>query len=195
MKTKVAMAISLAGVLAAGTAAALVNTRVLNGGSSSLSADAPETPGSNATEIVAPAVAGAAAPVPAGVANSPTEATYTVGNAGNVTLDTAGDVLTVAAAAPAAGWTLTQSEIDDSGSNAEVKFQSGSVEVEFHANLLYGVVRTSVESHDLSTTNGSVAENSGFDDQQATDSVQGGDDSGHGSDDGESNDRGGGGDD
>ena len=131
--------------------------------------------------------------VPASVANSPTQATYAVGSSGTVTLDTAGDVLTVAAAAPAAGWTLVQSESDDGGSNAEVKFQSGTVEVEFHANLLYGVVRTSVESHDLTTTNGSVAEDSGFDDQQSTDStVQSGDDSGHSSDDGGGDDRGGG---
>jgi hypothetical protein len=189
MKTKVAVAISLAGVLAAGTAAALVNTRVLNGGSSSTPSAAAETQPGNAAEILAPNVSTPVVSVPASVVNSPTQATYAVGSSGTVTLDTAGDVLTVAAAAPAAGWTIIESESDEGGTNAEVKFQNGTVEVDFHANLLYGVVRTSVESQDLSTTNGTVSGGSGFDDQQIGDddsgqaTVPGGDDDGGGGDD------------
>jgi hypothetical protein len=165
MKTKVAMAISLAGVLAAGTAAALVNTRVLNGGSTSApSAGAASTSRSTATDIAAPNVSAPMESVPSSVANSPTQATYAVGTSGTVTLDTAGDVLTVAAAAPAPGWTVAQSEKDETESNVEVKFQNGSVELDFHANLLYGVVRTSVETHDLSAASSTVA-GSGSDDQ------------------------------
>lgn len=177
MKTKVAMAISLAGVLAAGTAAALVNTRVLNGGSdSALSAEAPlaqqTTPGVVVSPVSTPAVTVPAA----GVVTSPSQATYAIGDSGTVTLDTASDVLTIAAVTPAAGWTVTQSEMGD-GSNAEVKFQAGNVEVEFQANLLYGVVRTSVESHDLSSTNGTVGGISGSDDEQSgQDARRGGDD-------------------
>ena len=188
MKTKVAMAISLAGVLAAGTAAALVNTRVLNGGSNSgLSAGAPQTEQTTPSDAVSPAISTPAATVPAaGVVTPPTQATYAIGESGTVTLDTAGDVLTIAAVTPAAGWTVTQSEIGD-GSNAEVKFQAGSVEVEFQANLLYGVVRTSVETHDLSSTSDSVSGSSGVDDEQSgEDSRQGGgddDDGGSGGDD------------
>ena len=187
MKTKVAMAISLAGVLAAGTAAALVNTRVLNGGSNSaLSAGAPQTQETTPSDAVSPTISTPAAAVPAaGVATPPTQATYAIGDSGTVTLDTAGDVLTIAAVTPAAGWTVTQSEIGD-GSNAEVKFQAGSVEVDFQANLLYGVVTTSVESHDLSTTGTSMGESNGFDDNAPNDSVVlqgGGDDDGGGGDD------------
>jgi hypothetical protein len=190
MKTKVALAISLAGVLAAGTAAALVNTRVLNGGSTSaLSPGAAVAQQTSATGVAAPNVATPDVSLPpASVPGSPTQATYAVASSGTVTLDTAGDVLTVAAAAPAPGWTVTQSESDDSGTNAEVKFQNGSVEVDFHGNLLYGVVRTSVDSHDLSTTNGSVADVSGVDDQSGSDgtvpgSIPGGGDDGSGGDD------------
>lgn len=176
MKTKVAMAISLAGVLAAGTAAALVNTRVLNGGSTSaLSASAPQTQQTTPSDSVSPAISTPAAAVPAaGVAPSETQATYAIGESGTVTLDTAGDMLAIAAVTPAAGWTVTQSEIGD-GSNAEVKFQAGNLEVEFQANLLYGVVRTSVESHDLTSTSDSVAGSNGFDD----DHESGDDDGGH----------------
>lgn len=182
MKTKVALVLSLSGVLAAGTAAALVNTRVLNGGSTSgVSAAAPkvlETPGA-ATTAPTPTTA-----VPGTVgAVLPTQATYSIGQSGTVTLDTAGDALTVAAVAPASGWIVTQSGSDDA-SNAAVTFQSGTIEVEFHANLVFGVVRTSVDSHDLSTTNTSVGGNSGFDDHQSgDDDGRGGDDDGGGGDD------------
>lgn len=182
MKTKVAMVLSLSGVLAAGTAAALVNTRVLNGGSTSgVSAAAPkvmQTPGGlAATTATTPTAA-----VPGTVgAVSPTQATYSIGQSGTVTLDTAGDALTVAAVAPASGWIVTQSGSDDA-SNAAVTFQSGTIEVEFHANLVFGVVRTSVDARDLSTTNSSVGGNSGFDDHQSgsDDGSRGGDDDGGG---------------
>jgi hypothetical protein len=186
MKTKVAMAISLAGVLAAGTAAALVNTSVLNGGSSSpLAANAPLTQSTSPSAALSPAVDAPVVPAAQAPAASATQATYAIGESGTVTLDTAGDVLAVVAVTPAAGWTVTQSEAVDRA-NAEVKFQSGTVDVEFHANLVYGVVRTSVESHDLSATNGSVAGDS---------SQSGLDDSGVGGEDGGNGGDGGGGDD
>jgi len=171
MKTKVAMAISLAGVLAAGTAAALVNTQVLNGGSSGGGlADAAAAEQTIPTTIVTSAAdqslqpSSTIAEQPA-VAPSPTQAVYAIGDAGTVTLDTAGDVLTIVATSPAPGWAITQSEVDD-GRNAEVKIAAGNVEVEFHANLLYGVVNTSFETHDLSAPNSSVSggEDEGGDD-------------------------------
>jgi hypothetical protein len=164
IKTKVAMAISIAGVLAAGSAAALVNTQVLSGSStpSFVSvADAPRSqlPAPSSTEVAAAstptvtAAAGvAASPAPVG---STTQAVYAIGGSGNVTLDTAGDVLTIVAVTPADGWTVTKSEMHQP-TGAEVKFQSGTTEVDFRANLLLGVVTTSVESHDDSSTNTSV---------------------------------------
>jgi hypothetical protein len=175
MKTKVAMAISLSGVLAAGTAAALVNTQVLNGGSSgarlAAAVDVQDTiPASSATTGEGPSVTiGGGAPV---ASPSPTQATYAIGEAGTVTLDTANGVLSIVAVTPAQGWVVSQSESDDSG-NAEVKFESGDQQVEFHANLLYGVVNTSIESDEASG-----------DDAATEDSVssQGGDDDDHGDD-------------
>ena len=69
-------------------------------------------------------------------------------------------MLTIVGVTPAEGWTVTKSEAQDA-TNVEVKFQSGTVEVEFHANLLFGVVTTSVESHDQSATNTSVDDHGG----------------------------------
>lgn len=159
MKTKVAMAISLAGVLAAGTAAALVNTHVLNGGTTApLAVNAPRAQQTAPAQTVSSpsgSVAQVVAAANGATVASATQATYAIGDSGTVTLDTVSDVLTVVAVTPAAGWTVTQSESSD-GSNAEVKFQSGTTEVAFQANLLYGVVRTSVETHDLSATANTV---------------------------------------
>lgn len=190
MKTKVAMAISLAGVLAAGTAAALVNTHVLNGGTASpLAFNAPQAQQTAPAQAVSPAATGSVAPV-AAAANAPaavasaTQATYAIGDSGTVTLDTVSDVLTIVAVTPAAGWTVTQSENSD-GSNAEVKFQSGSIEIAFQANLLYGVVRTSVETHDLSASTNTVGATGGDESPQGGDGsgLQGGGDDGGGGDD------------
>ncbi len=185
MKTKVAMAISLAGVLAAGTAAALVNTHVLNGGASApLALSAPQSQQSPPAQAVSSPAGGSTAPVPAAAnppaAASPTQATYAIGDSGTVTLDTAGDVLKIVAVTPAANWTVAQSETSDA-SNGEVKFQSGSTEVDFQANLLYGVVRTSVETHDLSATNNTVGASGGDDSGQGS-GLQGGEDGGGGDD-------------
>lgn len=156
------MAISLAGVLAAGTAAALVNTRVLNGGASgaavldavqvtSTSPAAGATNPSNATVAVEP---------PSG-AGSPTQATYAAREAGTVTLDTSNSILSIVAVTPAPGWQVVQAESD--GVNGEVKFQSSTTEVEFRANLLYGIVRTDVETNDLSGGSPSITGGEGED--------------------------------
>jgi hypothetical protein len=166
--------ISIAGVLVAGSAAALVNTQVLSGSASpsALVVDdaSPTQPSIDTTVsattpiITAPLVETAATPPPAPVA---TQAIYAIGTSGTVTLDTAGDVLTIIDVTPAQGWTITKSEREDS-TNVEIKFQSGSIEVEFHANLLFGVVTTSVESDDQSassnSTSNSVDDHGGDDD-------------------------------
>ena len=184
MKTKIAMVISIAGVLVAGSAAALVNAQVLGGTTSAspLVVDngvqtVPTTP----TVTLAPVVSSppVAATNPAAQAvTAATQAMYAVGDSGTVTLDTAGDVLTIVGVTPASGWTVTKSEAQDS-TNVEVKFQNGTTEVEFHANLLFGVVTPSVESHDASTTNSSVDASGGGSGQHGNDDA--GDD--HGGDD------------
>lgn len=192
MKTRIAMMISIAGVLVAGSAAALVNTQVLGGSTapSGLAVDAAQQSEQNApttTEASADTVptTSVVTVTPAVVAAQPTpvaastQAVYAIGTSGSVTLDTAGDVLTVVGVAPAAGWAVTQSENQDA-TNVEIKLQSGSVEAQFHANLLFGVVTTSIESNDASSPSVSVEDNHGGSGRGGG----GSDDSGgHGSDD------------
>jgi hypothetical protein len=162
MKTKVAMAISLAGVLAAGTAAALVNTQVLNGGSSGAAV-------LDAAQVTDPPRSGSAAPSdttvaaqPGATPNSPRQAMYPVGEAGTVTLDTSDSSLKIVAVNPAPGWSTVEAE--SNGVHAEVKLQSNTAEVEFRANLLYGVVTAAVETHDVSGDDASVSGGEGDDD-------------------------------
>ncbi|MEP7047642.1 MAG: hypothetical protein ABI949_13225 [Ilumatobacteraceae bacterium] len=160
MKTRVAMMISIAGVLVAGSAAALVNTQVLGGSSSPAGAAAANTVVAEAPVVTTPTVPSApsvSVESVAPAAASPSQASYSVGTSGMVTLDTAGDVLTIVNVVPAAGWTVSKSETDDA-TNVEVRFQSDGSEVDFHANLLFGVVTTSVESDDGSTPTGSIVQ-------------------------------------
>ena len=164
----------------AGSAAALVNTQVLSGNAEATpfeaqvdTTPAPPTtvaapvPDTTAVTTVAP-VASPAEVEPTVQPATSTQAVYAIGDS-TVTLDTAGDVLTIVNLTPAARWTVTKAETEDAN-NVEIKLQSGPTELEFHANLLFGVVSTSVETHDGSATASSVEDNHG-----------GG---GHGSDDG-----------
>jgi hypothetical protein len=180
------MAISIAGVLVAGSAAALVNTQVLGSNTSTtpVLADSGQQalPTDPTTVTVTPIVTTPVATTPTVPAQpvaavAATQAAYTAADAGTVTLDTAGDVLTIVAVAPAPGWTVTKSENEDS-KNVEVKFQNGAVEVEFNANMQFGVVSPSVERKDESATSNSVDDNGGS-------GRHGGDDDGddHGGDD------------
>jgi hypothetical protein len=171
---------SIAGVLIAGSAAALVNTQVLTGNASPSAFSVEPTSPSTTAEATQNVVV-STTPTTLEVATSPQvaaptsiQAVYAIGNAGSVTLDTSGDVLTIVGVAPAPGWTVTKSESSDA-STAEIKLQSGTIEVDFHANLLFGVVTTSVESSDASVTSNSV-------DDHVSGRHGGGDDSG-GSDD------------
>jgi hypothetical protein len=176
MKTKIAAALSLAGVLVAGSAAALVNTQVLQnntddattvpalaapagllvttttGVETSLPVDATSTTvlGGAPSTSVDSTVPVSSLPVgttPTAGA-TPTQAVYRIGDAGTVTLDTAGDRLTVVATAPGAGWQVGKVE-QRSPLDIEIYFRSATVELEFKANLLFGVVSTSVESRNV----------------------------------------------
>jgi hypothetical protein len=171
MKTKIAMAISIAGVLVAGSAAALVNTQVLGNNTSTtpvLADNGQVSQQPDPTSVtVAPVVTVGTTPAvvettPTTVSPSPvavtSQAVYTAGDGGTVTLDTTGDVLTIVGVAPTAGWTVTKSENEDA-TNVEVKFQNGTVEVEFHANLQFGIVSPSVETKDDAATSNSVDDN------------------------------------
>ena len=181
------MAISIAGVLVAGSAAALVNTQVLGGSTSAASPlvidnGSPAQDISPVTAATTETKAVAVAPTPAApAAPAATQAAYAIGEAGTVTLDTAGDMLRIVAVTPTDPWIVTKSETQGS-TDVEVRFQNGTTEVEFHANLLFGVVTTAVESHDSSATSNSTSnsvDNSG----SGSGRPAGGDDHGGGGDD------------
>ena len=190
MKTKIAMVISVAGVLVAGSAAALVNTQVLGGSTSAASPlvidngspaqdISPITVATSATTPVAVAPTTPEAPAAAPAATpTATQAVYAIGEAGTVTLDTAGDMLTIVAVTPTDPWIVTKSETQDS-TDVEVRFQNGTTEIEFHANLLFGVVTTAVDSHDSAATSNSTS-NSVDTSGSGSGSHSGGDDSTHG---------------
>ena len=185
MKTKIAMVISIAGVLVAGSAAALVNTQVLGGSTSAASplvihngSPAQQTTPTVtvATTATTPVAVAPATPVRPAAAPAPTQAVYAIGDAGTVTLDTAGDMLTIIAVTPTDPWIVTKSETQDS-TDVEIRFQNGTTEVEFHANLLFGVVATAVDSHDSSATSNSTSnsvDDSGSHSGGADDSSHGG---------------------
>ncbi|MEN9504200.1 MAG: hypothetical protein RI958_126 [Actinomycetota bacterium] len=151
MKTRVAAVLSIAGVLVAGSAAAMVNTQVLHG-----SAGAQTLPATSPTSTTT-AVAAAASTVPAStVAPSSslgassttapsTQAIYKVGDSGTVTLDTVGDVLTIVSVEPGLGWRVDEAEVENA-LEVEITFESDTLEVTFRAALLFGVVTTSVET-------------------------------------------------
>ena len=196
MKARLTAVLSLTGVLVAGTAAAVVNTQVLQStgtsGDDELVVDGPtESTPPDTTSVVTPSIPSADTAAP-----SPTQAAYQIGDAGVVVLDTAGDTLTIVSATPAAGWLLAEAEQKDP-LNIEVKFQSGPITVEFKANLLFGVVSTSVESEDANAPASSAGSATSIDDDDHGDNSGpggggddhsgpgggGSDDDGHGSDD------------
>jgi hypothetical protein len=203
MKGRITTVLSLTGVLVAGSAAALVNTQVLQNteskSSGQVTVGSPDTSNTSTPDTITTVdpVTGDVLPgsqvtkIQSNVL-TPTQAMYQIGDAGLVTLDTSGNVLTIVSVAPNAGWTVVKAE-NYSPVDIEVKLQNGSTIVEFKANLQAGVITTTVESKiednggttsgngsTVGTTPGSGTINDGDDDSHEDDS---GDDSGHGGDD------------
>lgn len=166
MKARITTVLSLTGVLVAGSAAALVNTQVLQGSA------VPNGAGEKVTIAVekfsdvadqnVPSVIGETTSPPApeppadpslAAAAVTTQAIYQIGDAGLVTVDTAGDVLTVVSAVPNPDWSVVQAQNVDAY-NIDVQFQMGTTLIEFRANLLFGVVGTSVVTTNLDTGSG-----------------------------------------
>ena len=156
MKARIATVLSLSGVLVAGSAAALVNNQVLQ------SAQPGSASGSNVTLVLGTPVPARTEPAPTSSSAAPSSSVplsqpvmYQVGDAGVVTLDTAGDVLAVVAATPSAGWTVLVAESIDAY-NVSVQLLAGATLVELRANLSMGVVVTSVESREVDLTSTSL---------------------------------------
>lgn len=154
MKARITTVISLVGVLGAGSAAALVNTQVLQSTESKSNeqvtvgaVDDPATPALTPVPALTPTPIDASDSITKIQSSilSGTQAMYQIGDAGLVTLDASGSTLTVVSVTPNAGWTVVKAE-NYGPADIEVKLQSGSTLVEFKANLQLGVITTSVES-------------------------------------------------
>ena len=147
MKARITTVLSLVGVLGAGSAAALVNNQVLQNTESNSSGDVivgtdsdDSTSGTTADSTTSESIQ-----IQVNVLSA-TQTEYVIGDAGVVTLDTTGDVLTIVSATPNSGWAIVEAE-NYGPVDVEVKLQGGLDDslVEFKANLLNGVVTTSVE--------------------------------------------------
>lgn len=148
MKARLTSVISLAGVLVAGSAAALVNTQVLQSSSPSRSnqvVDLSTTTTFAGSPVAATVVTDSTLVITGAPTEGATQADYRIGDAGVVTLDTAGEVLSIVSVTPSSGWVVVDAEQEDRF-HVEVGFRSGNLLVEFHASYLFGVVVTSVES-------------------------------------------------
>ena len=146
MRTSLASALSVLGVLTAGAAAFAVNTAVLQPSAqpAAVATDAPQVSTTlndvrRQSETPAPTN-----PVVA-VAQQPSQtSTYKVGEAGRVILEVVDGRLQVANVLPATGWTSRAPDYDDG--EVEVKFTKANVELEFKARLVNGDIRVFVES-------------------------------------------------
>jgi hypothetical protein len=163
MKTSLASALSVAGVVAAGAAAFALNTAVLTTGASD-AGTITSTTAQTATETGFLAPGGASAsgaqasgdtlPVnqsgaadPGAVTTESTQVaatltTYKVGTAGSVVLDSADGTLSVRNIVPSAGWTAEPARTDADGT-VRVHFVKGSSRLEFVARINNG--KTTVE--------------------------------------------------
>lgn len=164
MKTQVATALSVVGILGAGSAAALVNTRILDSGAGESTVSAAVLPTASTVDITVPDVTestvavtaadDATTTVPAVVESTVPQATgfltaYNVGDAGVVTVDVIDGRLMLVSAVPNAGWEVTTNDgFDDDSADGkiEVEFTSATVRVEFDATLVDGQIVPRVES-------------------------------------------------
>ena len=160
MKTRTATALSLIGVLAAGTAAALANTHVLS--SSAASKEAPDIltintiagaplENSNVPVTASPAAAASSAQVDPASSQTSTNSitTYAVGDAGLVEVRVTSTGVDIANVSAAAGWKTISSSSSAGSLPAMVVFASPSTEVTFAAAFVAGQVVTDVSSRSL----------------------------------------------
>lgn len=164
MKTRMVTIISIAGVLVAGTAAAMVNTQIFEsepvaGESAVLLAPEPTT------VALTPGVDASSAPS----SNSASAATgqgplteFAIGEAGFVTVDVINDRLRIVSVDPSAGWSVVEQEEYPAGDHVEVTLASDSMRIEFEADLVNGRIVPELESSAL--TNGASRPSTSDDD-------------------------------
>ena len=200
MKTKIATALSLVGVLSAGSAAALVNTTILDSGptKSGQSAAVPEQVASTSRADASTTSSSStiASTLPASTTTSTTPSTvpstlvvtvpaaaptgllttFNVGDAGAVTVDVINGLLMIVSSTPNPGWQVAKSEQKIEENKVEVYFKSATVQIEFEATFVNGQIVPDVSS---SAANGTVSggtvaggtERSTIDDDDDTDNT------------------------
>ncbi len=143
MKVGIATTLSIAGVLAAGAAAFVVNTSVLSSSNAPMTLSA--TGAQNSAPTATPSPGSVVALNTAIVEQNPssTTSTYAVGNSGTVVIDTSTGRVVVTSVAPAAGWTSEYAQTNSDGA-VKVRFAQASSRIEFIAQMVNGVVQTSV---------------------------------------------------
>lgn len=149
MKTTVATAISIAGVLAAGAGAFVVNSAVLNASTQTESAMVASVPIDTSVVVESQSVTtGTNETTNSSIVaanNTPqSTSTYKVGDAGRVILAVTDGDIEVVNVLPSSGWTAKSPEYDDG--EVEVKFRNSTMEVEFSARLKDGQIEVYVES-------------------------------------------------
>ena len=202
MNVRTATLLSIAGVLAAGTAAVAVNTQVLSGSAIPGELAAPLTlpvatqvyavPGGTAGVMeaptggntvlvaensgsIAPQVTGGTVEFPTLEPPATTVMSFQIGDAGVATVDTVGGLLRIVEVSPASGWTVAAA--DGSGTvRVDVELVSTTTKVKFGAFLSGGDVITSVSSESLPTSSGGEYDDDDHDDDDHGDDDHGDDD-------------------
>jgi hypothetical protein len=150
MKVVIATTLSIAGVLAAGTAAYAVNSSVLST-SPSVSVTASGTPAADAVNTLPAQVVEKSIKVQSSVLNN-TTTTYQVGTSGSVVLDMSSGAIAVSNVLPAAGWSSEPAQVQKNG-DVTVPFVSSSTRIEFLARLVDGKVVVSVTALPIAPPN------------------------------------------
>lgn len=140
MKTGIATAISVAGVIVAGAAAFAVNNTVLSASSAAGSEIVSTNRPAGATPINSGSVSAAVAKA---TPINGTTTTYAVGSAGSVVIDTATGAAVVTGIAPAVGFTSEPAVTDTMGA-VTVRFKSTRQHLDFVAQMVNGQVKINV---------------------------------------------------
>ncbi len=171
MKTTIATALSVVGVLGAGSAAALVNTQILDGSPGESTASAAVLPPASTVDVSIPEIVldslepvstlattedddesvptttEPAAPAPTGYLTA-----FNVGDAGIVTVDVVDGQILLVSAEPKPGWDTTKAEGSDDDNEVQVEFTSATVLVEFEAAFVDGQIVPKVTSKSIGVT-------------------------------------------
>lgn len=180
MKTKIATAVSIVAVLGAGSAAAMVNTKILDGPQASgpsaailpspTTVDLPldataDTSSTSVPSTTQPSLPSTTLPTTSTAPGTPPPSgmltAFNVGDAGVVTVDVLDGRLTLVSAVPNAGWQLVTAQDDrdddsDGVDEIEVEFASGTTVVEFEATLIDGAIVPKVESRSTTVSSGTT---------------------------------------